>query len=638
MSSMELWNVSSKKQLKIVISASAAAPEAFAAEELRSHLETATGARFDIVQASPAEGPRILLGEAARTACPDAKLKHDGFVINFDGETLAIRGDEPRGALNGVYALLRMWGFRWAFPRRSEDVIPELKTLSLELGETVSNPDLELRGACVFPVNAENLENLRTLIDWMAKNRFNLLMTSVNRAKKRPDGWEVEWRAVSDELLPELQKRGIILDVSEHSGRHFFPTWLFDEHPEWFAMNADGERFSTGQICYSNDEAVATLTKNMVEYVKNHPEVDIIGTWPEDGYGFCKCETCEEPGVVLKAVNRIAEAIERVRPEMTVEYLSYTAETSDVPPDILPRRNMAILVANPRVAEEWLSKSNAVGGLGVYRLHYRIADNTAMRANLPLRFEATKQDCQDTIKLGLRGIIPFFIGIDTWWRSSLNLLALAEFSWDSSKSVDEFLDDFCESHYGDVAPEMVEIFKSLEAMPPIHLDSPPPWPLWQNWPTIRTEFAGDKLAAKLAYFMNLREQLATARRKGESSDVPKRRFDVIEAFIEFHETMLAAWGERSLAVLAFDDGDAEKVRKHIVETAKLERRLVELHDNSVEGDDGVNGARCDYDFFQNWRLQTDKQLLEMRTDQEKKPFIDNNPDVELFLPGLLGAN
>jgi len=73
---------------------------------------------------------------------------------------------------------------------------------------------------------------------------------------------------------------------------------------------------------------------------------------------------------------------------LTVEYLSYTKETSNVPPEILPRRNMAILVANIRVATEWLKKSEKVSGRGVYQLNYHIADNSAHRASLPRRYIA----------------------------------------------------------------------------------------------------------------------------------------------------------------------------------------------------------------------------------------------------------
>lgn len=99
---------------------------------------------------------------------------------------------------------------------------------------------------------------------------------------------------------------------------------------------------------------------------------------------------------------------------MTVEYLLYTTETSMVPPDILLRHNVVVVVANTRVAKDWIKKSQKAGARGVYHLNYRIADNAAQRADLSLRFESTRQDCYEAKNMGSRGIIPFYIGLDTW--------------------------------------------------------------------------------------------------------------------------------------------------------------------------------------------------------------------------------
>lgn len=624
----------------IAVSPGVSATERFAAEELQRYLHKASGREIPILAEPPARSFAFILGQAG-SQWPvyrenKAKLKHDGFLLHCDKEELLIVGNNPRGTLNGVYHLLAEWGFRWIFPRAEEEIVPAQIPWPPPEGTRVVNPDLELRGACVFPVNVENVEKTRAIIDWMGKNRFNLLMTSVQRCGTRPDEWRlIEWKKVSDRLLPELQKRGIMLDVSEHQGRYFFPRKLFARHPEWFAMDAEGKRFSTGQNCYSNEKGVAVLIENYVKYAREHPEVDIIGTWPEDGYGFCQCEGCRQPGVVLQVVNRIAERIEAVNPVMTVEYLSYTAETSDVPPDVLPRRNMSILVANTRLAREWLEKSRRVGGRGVYQLHYHIADNTAERADLPLRFEATGRDCLAAKDLGSRGIIPFYIGNDTWWRSSLNLYFLTQFCWDTSRTARDILLDFCRVYYPAVAEEMVELFSTLEKMPRVNQGVPPPWPLWQDWPTLETDFTGRNWENTVQAFAELHRRLEISREKGEASGIPARRFEAIETLILSREMMFEAWHERAKAVRAFQEKDAGRVREHIIAAARHEKRLEDQYRRSMETDDGVNGAWGDFVFFQNWRLQMDKQLLEMRTEKEKKPFIDNNPEVAMFLPGLL---
>jgi hypothetical protein len=622
----------------IVISEKASETEKFAAGELQLYLNQSTGIEIPVVSSVSKRKIKIIIGDLACEFLPDcekkrAEIKHDGFILHFSDDKILIFGNSHRGTLNGVYSLLHEWGFRWVFPRKGEEIIPDLYALPLTAGTRIINPDLEFRGVCIFPVHRENVEELRKIIDWMGKNRINMLMTSINRTNPRKLGWILDWQKVSDLLLPELQKRGIVLNISEHSNRYFFPTSHFEKHPEWFAMNSEGKRFSTGQMCYSNPEAVSLLVENYAKYAGEHPEVDIIGTWPEDGYGFCQCEQCREPGAVLKAVNKIAERIEQIRPDLTVEYLSYTKETSDVPPDILPRRNTAILVANIKVAEGWLRKSDKVGGRGVYQLNYHISDNSAYRASLPIRLEKTRQDCIAAKQIGSRGIIPFYIGLDTWWRSSLNLYFMTQFSWNVNKSGDELLKDFCDKYYPDIAGDSLVLFKELEKMPMANQHTPAPWPLWQEWPTIITDYTGKNWEDIRVAYASIHKLLDKCGKKCEVRT--GKRLYAVGRFVESAETMLNSWHERALAVQAFDNKDAAKVRKHIMEAGRLEQGMIELINKSKETDDGVNGAWIDFVFFQNWRLQLDKQLLEMRTLEQKLPVTDENPEMELFLPGLL---
>lgn len=628
MNMMEL----SVEEMVVVVAEDATIVETFAAAEFQRHLRKATGADLPIIHRDDEEKQRVVIGDMARKHLNDddtGRLTHDGFIVRGERERALIVGANPRGTLNGVYHLLRECGFRWMFPGENEEIIPTLSALPVQLGSRIVNPDLEIRGVCVIPVDKEFVDQARNIIDWMGKNAFNLLLTSPDRANMRKNGWQNKWENVTDELLVEIEKRGIILNMGEHSGRYFFPLSYFDDHPEWFALNQDGERWRK-QICYSNEEAVAVLADNYVRYLEKHPEVDIIGTWPEDGYGFCQCEKCRQPGVILKAINAVAERIERARPDVTVEYLSYTEETSVVPPNVNPHRNIVVLVANTRVAEGWMAKSNVADARGVYRLHYHIADNTAERASLPLRFGETRRDCREARRLGLRGIIPFYIGIDTWWRSSLNLHFLSRFSWNVDADPDDILADFCRTHYPNV-DGMFELFKRLETMPMVAQHAQPPWPLWQDWPDIKRTYAGEQWEETVQTFETLHGDLNRLRETANSS-IPTRRFDAIEAFLDSSLTMFRAWHERALAVMAFEQNDSVKTREHIVKTAEYENRLTNMHKSG----DGVNGAWPDFAFFQNWRLQLDKQLMEMRTKDQKVPITDENPDFEMFLPALLG--
>ncbi len=620
-------NKESLRKYKILLPACACNTGSFAAEELAKYIKKMTGITLPVVKENPDSSPVFTFEKSF-----DKEIRFDGYKITCKGENIVFSATMPRGILHSVYAFLEANGCCWAWRGEKNEVVPQKDFL--DVTEGITNPALEFRGECIFSVCKENTEEIRVILDFLAKNRFNMLMTSTRRTIKRPGGWIVNWVDVEEELLPELQKRDMILNISEHSGRWFFPKSLFEEHPEWFAMNKDGERFSTGQICYGNDEAVEYLKNAYVAYAKEHPEVKILGTWPEDGYGFCQCEKCKGGGVVLKAVNKIAKALYEVRPDLLVEYLSYTKETSDVPPDILPEKNIITLVANTGVAKEWKRKSDLVGAKGVYRLHYHITDNTAERANLPLRTELTRIDCKETLDLGLRGIVPFYIGTDTWFRSNFNTYFLGKFCWDPTLDSNRILKEMCEKYFPAATEEMFALFNALVELPRVNQFIPPPWKLWQYWPTLEKDYDGEEYEKITAAMQNAYSLLEKARTKcGESVD--ERHFISAEKFIEFQENMFESWHCRALAVKAFRKNDAQTVRKHIADAARLEEKMK----NAVQGQDekkyGVCGAWIDYEFFIYWRVQLDKQLVEMRTEENKLPFVDMNPEVELFLPAML---
>lgn len=109
------------------------------------------------------------------------------------------------------------------------------------------------------------------------------------------------------ELLPELQKRGFVIEMSEPCAPVFFPRSLAKEHPEWFALNHGSRKLGpppySGQMCYSNKDdvpkgatnpAVAVRIgrlKTYVEYSRLHGEamasgkpadLERLGTYSED--------------------------------------------------------------------------------------------------------------------------------------------------------------------------------------------------------------------------------------------------------------------------------------------------------------------------------------------------------------------
>ena len=225
-----------------------------------------------------------------------------------------------RGLLYAVYSLLEELGCRWVFPGDAEEVVPRLETLQARAGKRRSIPRLVRRGLALYQLNERTQDLAVGIIDWMAKNRLNHLMTSWER-NFETDGHDMRWKDVAPELLAEVQKRGITLEVSEHMTHLFFPPEMFDQHPDWFAL-VDGAR-TRGQICFSNDEAVAYFGEQLSEFSAVHPEIDVIGTWPLDGLGYCECKGCRQPYTAFEAFETWADSVNEVRPGLEVEFLAY---------------------------------------------------------------------------------------------------------------------------------------------------------------------------------------------------------------------------------------------------------------------------------------------------------------------------
>ena len=219
------------------------------------------------------------------------------------------------------------------------------------------------------------------MVDWMGKNGYNFLLTSIHREDDTEQGdHAILWDEIGDVLLPELQKRGIVIDMSEHSTDFFFPREeLFRQHPEWFALE-NGVRCPS-QICYSNPEAVEVFGDRLAAFAADKPWIRFLGIWPLDGGGYCQCEACKDPLTIYRANRRIAEKLAAVRPDVIAEYLAYRPQSYTRPDEDLPK-NMSALVCSVRdqVAYEWALRAKGAGG--AFYFDYNTGDHYRWRSNL----------------------------------------------------------------------------------------------------------------------------------------------------------------------------------------------------------------------------------------------------------------
>src|SRR5439155_19923714 len=146
----------------------------------------------------------------------------------------------------------------------------------------------------------------------------------------------VMWDNWRKELTPELQKRGITIEVGGHGYQNFLNAEmedgkLFEQHPEWFGQDKSGKRHREKGwvICTSNQQAVDYLIGNFVAYVKDRPEIQIYDFWPPDGAKWCECEQCGKLGTPSDRqailVKQVKERVAKVRPDLRLEFIAYAA-------------------------------------------------------------------------------------------------------------------------------------------------------------------------------------------------------------------------------------------------------------------------------------------------------------------------
>ena len=311
----------------IVTAKDAIAPEQTAAQELQAHLKLVTGAELPICAegAAPAGKKLILVGQTAafKAAFPAedlASLKHDGTILRTAGDRLYLLGGQPRGTLYAVYTLLEdVVGVRWWGSRPDETFIPHKPTLTIPDLNTRYVPALQYREAFY-----------RGAFDgvYAARSKCN---GHFERVPAEYGGHYriLGWCHTFSQLLP--------------------PAKYFQAHPEWYS-EINGKRVAEGaQLCLTNDEMRAELTRQALAWLRKDPTAGMISIAQNDCHGACQCAKCKavleeegtEAGNLLRFVNAVAADIEQEFPGTLVETLAYTY-TRQPPKLVKPRNNVIV--------------------------------------------------------------------------------------------------------------------------------------------------------------------------------------------------------------------------------------------------------------------------------------------------------
>lgn len=468
------------QKVAIVLPLGASQIERFAAEELARCLGAATGWKATVQEGSAdaqaairfwvgmAEPERLRASGFPMAAFEkrlDALIA-DGICITGDGKDVVLVGKAPRGALNAVYAFLEMrLGFHW--PEPGEEYVPSVQAPKLDNIEIVSNPAFPYRGIAIHGRCGD--EFFAKLVDWLAKNRLN--------------GFQVfceHYNQLRPKALPEIMKRGLFPNIGGHSRGYFFPSGkYFKDHPEYFAL-VNGQRQAHTQLCYSNLASVPEYAASVVKFAKERPEIGMVGLWPEDGYGFCECDSCKSKSptdVMLNYVNALTTEVGKELPELKCEFLSYVHYT--IPPQrVKPVPNLVPtyceywsrnqfhpitenLSQNKKCRDElagWIASSQEVTIFSYY------GDDCIKRYLYKPVMDVIVADFRHYLQVGLKGHFLLLTNPESWWSNAPHLYAYSKAVWNPAIELSQIETDYYDSLYGPASSAMREHAKACRML------------------------------------------------------------------------------------------------------------------------------------------------------------------------------
>ncbi|HEX6536050.1 MAG TPA: DUF4838 domain-containing protein [Gemmatimonadaceae bacterium] len=468
----------------IALPAAPSEPEAFAASELAAYLHRITGATFPVVRDSePARAIVLRTGASAAAA----GLTGDAYAIAVRGERVYLTGGSGRAVLYAAYDLLARLGCRWLAPafdyyQGESEIIPRAPTLVYRAtGDVVERPTFAIRKLDMAGARSHDVETVRKIVAWMPKLRFNTLMVSMVSGIGGHTSWD-DWRAP---ITPELDKRGLTLEVGGHGYQNFLAPdmeggTLFERHPEWFGRDSSCTPSRATHLVFDtgNPDAVAYLIGNVVKYVTAHPEIDVFDFWPPDGARWGECKDLAAEGSVedrhARLVSQLHAALKQARPDLRLEVIAYAhaklppqhvALPADVLVDFCPigqdfdapiydpsAHNNAIYVD---AIHQW--RRAFPGDIGLYSYYRKYAWRSLPNV-LP---HYMQHDLQWYASIPLQGISSYAEPGD-WYTYELNHWALGHLAWNPRVDIDSLVGDFVRGRYGPAAIPAAQALATLE--------------------------------------------------------------------------------------------------------------------------------------------------------------------------------
>lgn len=393
-----------------------------------------------------------------------------------DNRTL-IEGGSPRAVLQGTYRYLESLGCHWFAPAfhfygGAHETVP-VSQERFNAGAPAtggSAPKMKFRKLYVEEGISHTTDTLRQIVEWMPKVGYNVLVVPTNYGNRGRVMWD-NWRSA---ITPELQRRNLLLEVGGHGYENFLNEKmeggrLFEQHPEWFGVDDKGQRSRQKKrvFCTSNPDAVAYLTKGVVNYLESRPEINIFALWPPDSAVWCQCEKCvalgAEPDRQAVLLNDIAKLMKKDLPRVRLETIAYgktlqppakVALDPSILVDFCPINQQFEVpifdessIRNAEYKKAFLAWSKAFkGDISIYTYYRKYAWKS-----LPIWLTDYMQyDLSWYAENGADGV-SIYSEPDDWAGFEINHYLLPRLGWDPEQDVEALLDGYVTSRYGECA-------------------------------------------------------------------------------------------------------------------------------------------------------------------------------------------
>ena len=442
----------------IVVADDAIPSEDYAAEEFQTFFAQASGLKLPIVSDINRPDRHIFIGpsqtmQASTLGFSVAQFAPEDLRIVARDNNIILAGGRPRGTLYAVYTFLEDYlGVRFLTPEHTH----------------------------VPPIG-----------DWRVVGPIDRIYRPPFQ-NYRYTGYQISWEhpvfgvrtrtnAITDD--PKLGGKTPYVLINHSFYRQLMAKDYAQEHPDYFCL-FDGKRLTDpgGHLqgnnpCYANPDVLDIITRDVLKEIEGPTglakgRLDYAVSQNDTAWAYCQCEQCaaidkregSSMGALLEFVNKVADRVAEVHPDVYVGTLSYFYSRKP-PATIKPRPNVKIWLCsieccqihalNDPTCPRNVAFMNDLKGwrpitdhLSFWNYNVNFHDHLlpypnlrAIPANIRLFAEAQAE-----------GVFMQCAAAAGTEMSDLRHYLISSLLWDPTRDGEKLIDEFLTLHYSNAAP------------------------------------------------------------------------------------------------------------------------------------------------------------------------------------------